>query len=49
MSTLCHYPTDVSDAQWALLHLLLPEPQWTPGRLGRKPVPLRRVLNGITR
>jgi transposase len=47
MSTLCHYPTDVSDAQWDLLHLLLPPPQWSPGGPGRKPVVLRDVLNGI--
>ena len=24
MSTVCHYPTDVSDAQWESLQLLLP-------------------------
>ena len=47
MSTLCHYPTDVSDAQWELLQLLLPSPQWRPGGPGRKPWALRCVLNGI--
>lgn len=47
MSTLCHYPTDVSDAQWELLQLLLPKPKWAPGGPGRKPLALRGVLNGI--
>jgi putative transposase len=47
MSTLCHYPTDVSDAQWEILHLLLPKPRWRPGGSGRKPSDLRRVINGI--
>jgi hypothetical protein len=26
MSTACHYPTDVSDAQWEALQLVLPPP-----------------------
>ena len=47
MSTVCHSPTDVSDEQWDLLHLLLPKPKWRPGGPGRKPLDLRRVLNGI--
>lgn len=47
MSTACHYPTDISDEQWALLQPLLPKPQWHPGGPGRKPMDLRRVLNGI--
>jgi putative transposase len=47
MSTVCHYPTDVSDEQWEILQLLLPKPQWRPGGPGRKPLDLRRVLNGI--
>jgi putative transposase len=47
MSTLCHYPTDVNDAQWALLQLLLPKPKWRPGGPGRTPYDLRRVINGI--
>ena len=46
MSTECHDPTDVSDAQWAVLQLLLPKPKWRPGGPGRKPVELRRVING---
>jgi transposase len=47
MSTLCHYPTDVSDAPWELLQLLLPKPAWAPGGPGRKPLALSGVLNGI--
>jgi putative transposase len=47
MSTTCHYPTDVSDEQWDILRLLLPQPKWRPGGPGRKPLELRRVLNGI--
>ena len=47
MSTVCHYPTAVSDAQWENLPLLLPKPTWRPGGPGRKPLDLRRVLNGI--
>ena len=45
MSTCCHYPTDVSEAQWELLQPLLPQPQWRPGGPGRKPLDLRRVVN----
>jgi putative transposase len=47
MSTACHYPTDVSDEQWEILQLLLPKPKWHPGGPGRKPLDLRRVINGI--
>lgn len=47
VSTACNYPTDVSDAQWESLHLLLPAPTWHPGGPGRKPMALRSVLNGI--
>jgi len=47
MSTEVHYPTDVSDAQWEALQLLLPPPKWHPGGPGRKPLDLRRVINGI--
>ena len=46
MSTVCHYPTDGSDEQWAILQLLLPKPLWRPGGPGRTPLNLRRVLNG---
>lgn len=47
MSTVGHYPTDVNDAQWEALQLLLPQPKWHPGGPGRKPMDLRRVINGI--
>jgi putative transposase len=47
MSTGCHYPTDVTDAQWEVLHPLLPAPQWRPGGPGRPPCDRRRVINGI--
>ena len=47
MSTVGHYPTDVSDAQWNVLQLLLPKPTWRSGGPGRKPLELRRVINGI--
>jgi putative transposase len=47
MSTEGHYPTDVSDAQWEGLQLVLPPPKWRPGGPGRKPMALRRVINGI--
>ncbi len=47
MSTVGHYPTDVSDAQWDALQLLLPKRQWHPGGLGRKPMALRLVINGL--
>jgi putative transposase len=47
MSTAGHSPTDVSNEQWNILHLLLPKPTWRPGRPGRKPLELRRVLHGI--
>jgi putative transposase len=47
MSTGCYYPTDVSEAQWEGLQLLLPKPKWRPGGPGRKPLELRRVIHGI--
>jgi hypothetical protein len=31
MSADNHYPTDLTDEQWDLLHGLLPEPTWHPG------------------
>ena len=31
MSAACQYETDVSDAQWELLHPVLPTPIWRPG------------------
>ena len=47
MSTVGHYPTEVSDAQWEVLQLVLPLPTWHPGGPGRKPRDRRRVINGI--
>jgi transposase len=47
MSTAGHYPPDVSAAQGEVLQLLLPQPTWRPGGPGRKPLELRRVINGI--
>ena len=47
MSTVCHYPTDMSDEQWEILELLRPKPTWRPGGPGRKPLDLRHVLNGL--
>ncbi len=38
------YPSDVSDAQWAILAPLIPQPgAWSP----RKPVVRREIVNGI--
>jgi putative transposase len=47
MSTEGHYPTEVSDAQWEVLQLVLPPPTWRPGGPGRQPIDRRRVINGI--
>ena len=47
MSTPAHYPTNVSDEQWHVLQLLLPEAKWQPGGPGRPPLNLRQVLDGI--
>lgn len=47
MSTVGHYPTDVSDAQWEVLQRVLSPPTWRPGGPGRKPMDLRRVIDGI--
>ena len=30
MSAACQYETDVTDAQWDILHPLLPKHTWTP-------------------
>jgi putative transposase len=47
MSADHHYPTDLTDEQWALLQIILPQPAWRPGGPGRPPSDLRLVLNGI--
>ena len=38
------YPSDVTDAQWALLDPLLPDPAWLGGRGGRQEKHCRRVI-----
>jgi len=39
-----HYPSDLTDAQWAVLEPLLPQPHGA----GRRPtLPRRRILNGL--
>jgi putative transposase len=47
MSTKQNYPTDLTEAQWALLFPLLPARKWRPGGPGRPPCDLRCVMNGI--
>ena len=47
MSTPSSYPTSLSDEQWDILQLMLPESTWQPGGPGRPPFDLRRVLDGI--
>ena len=47
MSTSALYPTSLSDEQWHVVQLMLPEPKWQPGGPGRPPLNLRRVLDGI--
>lgn len=42
-----HYPTDLTDSQWALMEPLLPEPKSGPGQRGRPPSNRRQLLNGI--
>lgn len=38
------YPSDVTDAQWAMLEPLIPAPgEWSP----REPIPRRELVNGI--
>src|SRR4051794_41971790 len=38
------YPSDVTDAQWALLDPLLPDPAWLAGRGGRREKHCRRGI-----
>jgi putative transposase len=47
MSTPVQYPTDLTDAQWPVLHPLLPPRKWRPGGPGRPPCEIRTILNGI--
>ncbi|MBK1647103.1 hypothetical protein CKO36_00420 [Rhabdochromatium marinum] len=41
------YPSDVTDAQWAIIAPLLPNPNKVPGGPGRPPADLRLIVNGI--
>jgi hypothetical protein len=43
MSAESHYPTNVSNEQWDIFHLLLPTPTWRPSGHGQKPMDLRLV------
>ena len=47
MDTATHYPTDVSDSQWAQILPLLPAAKSGPGKPGRPARDLRTVFNGI--
>jgi transposase len=38
------YPSDVTDAQWAVIDPLLPDPAWLAGRGGRREKHCRRVI-----
>jgi transposase len=40
----CRYPSDTTDAQWAILDRLLPEPAWLAGAGGRPEVHCRRQI-----
>jgi putative transposase len=46
MSTARYYPTDLTEAQWALRVALLPARKWRPGGPGRPPCDVRRILSG---
>lgn len=43
MKTECKYASDLTNRQWQLIRQLLPP----PSRLGRRPIPRRRILNAI--
>jgi transposase len=38
------YPTDTTDAQWAVIDPLLPDPNWAKGRGGRREKHCRRMI-----
>ena len=38
------YPSDTTDAQWAVIDALLPDPAWLGGQGGRREVHCRRVI-----
>lgn len=41
---LARYPPDMTDAQWAVIEPLLPDPGWLSGRGGRREVHCRRAI-----
>lgn len=41
------YPSDLKDAQWALIKELLPKPKHDGPKGGRPPADFRKVMNGI--
>lgn len=41
------YPQELSDKQWQALLPLLPKPKKQVGKVGRSPLNLREVINGI--
>ena len=47
MSAAAPYATSLSDEQWHVLQLLVPEPKGQPGGPGGPPLDLRRVVDGI--
>ncbi|MFC4853002.1 IS5 family transposase [Actinophytocola glycyrrhizae] len=44
MSRVRRYPSDTTDAQWALIDPLLPDPAWLTGQGGRREVHCRRAV-----
>lgn len=42
-----HYPSELSDSQWAVIEPLLPQAKSGPGLSGRPPSNLRQMVNGI--
>jgi hypothetical protein len=38
------YPSDTTDAQWAVIDPLLPAPAWLAGKGGRREVHCRRMI-----
>jgi transposase len=43
-SRVRRYPSDTTDAQWALIDALLPDPAWLAGQGGRREVHCRRAI-----
>lgn len=41
------YPTELSDKSWEIISEILPKPKKKEGEVGRPPLELREVLNGI--